>query len=67
MCKFKDFIPVNGEIARATYPQENFDFSEIDISDLVKAWNIRTPTEPRSREQMFSKHERSLPIRWFNV
>lgn len=66
VCKFEGFIPVDSEIAKAAYPRENFDFSGVDVSDLVKAWDIETP-KLRIREQMTRKRERTLPIRWFNV
>lgn len=71
MVVYQCFIPVTpqaGEIAQASYPSENFDFSVEDKAELMKAWDLEpVPVVVRSREQMISQRERSVPLRWFDV
>lgn len=71
MAVYQCFIPVTpqaGEITQASYPSENFEFSVEDKAELMKAGDLDpVPVVVRSREQMISQRERSVPLRWFDV
>jgi hypothetical protein len=41
---WQNIIPVDGDVSDKKHPQEDFDFTTIDIEELKKVWEI-TPCE----------------------